>query len=106
LDAESEAAISKVDNSVVAVLALDARSQNLALGLDTSLWETRMSEAELYEEQWLLSYEANVHGWLPSQGGPDHVAADRNFAFLKNAGVHFYESLVPIGPPPAVWAGY
>jgi len=99
LQLEAVEAISKIDNSVVAILALDARSQNLAPNLDTSLWEPRMSLSELSEEQWLLSYEANVHGWLPTVGGGDHVAADPNFAFLKNAGVHFYESLVPIAMP-------
>jgi len=106
LEPAAVAAISKVDNSVVAILALDARSQNLAANLDTTLWEPRMCEAELSEEQWLLSYEANLHGWLPTVGGGDHVAADPNFAVLKNAGVHFYESLVPIAMPVIAWAGY
>ena len=56
-----------------------------------------MSTPELYEEQWLLAYEANVKGWLPSQGGPDHVAADNNFGFLKNSAVEFYVSTIPAG---------
>jgi hypothetical protein len=37
----------------------------------------------LYDEHWLLAYEANVKGWLPSVSGTDHVAADPNFGFLK-----------------------
>jgi hypothetical protein len=106
LEPQAVAAISKADNSVVAILALDAKDQLLAPNIDTTLWEARMCEPELREEQWLLSYEANIHGWLPSQGGGDHVAQDPNFAFLKNAGVHFYESLVPILMPVVAWAGY
>jgi hypothetical protein len=89
--------ISTIDNSIVAILALDARQHGLTPGLVTTLWETRMSTAELYEEQWLLAYEANVKGWLPSQGGGDHVMADNNFAFLKSSGVEFYVSAIPLG---------
>jgi hypothetical protein len=105
LEADSQAAISKVDNSVVAILALDARQQNLAPALDTALWDARQCEPELYEEQWLLSYEANVHGWLSPQGGIDHVSADANFGFLKAAGVHFYMSNIPMPIPPST-TGY
>ena len=102
LDPVSVAAISKVENSVVAILALDAEQQGLMLGhLDKALWEARMSEPELYDEQWLLSYEANVQGWLPSRGVADHVAADANFGFLKAAGVHFYTPAVVLGAIPA-----
>jgi hypothetical protein len=105
LQADCIAAISRVDNSVVALLALDAEQQGLAPGLDTSLWLARMGEPDLYDEQWLLSYEANMHGWLPSLGGSDHVSADPNFGFLKAAGVHFYASSIPIAMP-AMFAGY
>jgi hypothetical protein len=105
LEAECVAAISKVDNSVVAILALDAQQQGLTPGLDTTLWEAHMGEQDLYDEQWLLSYEANMHGWLPSLGAGDHVSADANFAFLKAEGVHFYVSSVPIMIPPLI-AGY
>ncbi len=105
LENAAQSAISKVDNSVVAILALDAKQQGLAAALDTALWEARMCEPELYEDQWLLSYEANMHAWLPSQGGGDHVSGEANFGFLKAAGVHFYESNVPIAMP-GVWAPY
>ena len=98
-------AISRVDNSVVAILALDAQQQGLAPRLDTILWEAHMGDSDLYDEQWLLSYEANVHGWLPSVGVADHVSADPNFGFLKAAGVHFYVSSIPIAIPQLL-AGY
>jgi hypothetical protein len=105
LETVAQAAVSKVDNSVVAILALDARQQGLARTLDTTVWEAHMCEPDLYEDQWLLCYEANVQGWLPSQGGGDHVSADPNFGFLKAAGVHFYTSNVAIAMR-GIWAAY
>jgi hypothetical protein len=103
LEASAVTAISNVDNSIVAILALDAAQQGVAPGLNTALWETRMSQSELYEEQWLLSYEANAQGWLPSAGGGDHVSSDGNFGFLKAAGVHFY---TPTATIPAFAGAY
>jgi hypothetical protein len=50
-----------------------------------------MSADALYDEHWLLAYEANVKGWLPSVSGTDHVAADPNFGFLKSRKVFFYD---------------
>jgi hypothetical protein len=87
-----------MENSVVAILALDAMASGLFAGggLDTSRWQARMTTSDLYEEQWLLAYEANVQGWLASVGQGDHVANDPNFAFLKNLGVRFY---TPVANP-------
>ncbi len=50
-----------------------------------------MSVDALYDEHWLLAYEAKVKGWLPSVSGTDHVAADPNFGFLKSRKVFFYD---------------
>jgi hypothetical protein len=84
-------AVSKLENSFVALLALDAERNGLIrAGLDTAKWEARMTSADLYDDQWLLSYEANVKAWLPSIGGADHVTADQRFAFLKRLGIEFY----------------
>jgi len=51
-----------------------------------------MRPEALYDEFWLLAYEANIKGWLPNVGGTDHVAADLNFGFLKAHDVHFYDT--------------
>jgi len=59
--------------------------------LDKTLWSSHMSVDALYDEHWLLAYEANVKGWLPSVSGTDHVAADPNFGFLKSRKVFFYD---------------
>jgi hypothetical protein len=100
IDAGVTAEISAVDNSVVAILALDANQRGLFGGhLNPGTWQARMDQRELHEQEWLLAYEANVQGWLPSVGGGDHVAADPGFRLLKNANVNFYRrSLSPFTP--------
>jgi hypothetical protein len=59
-----------------------------------------MTPEALYDEYWLLAYEANIKNWLPSVGGVDHVSADVNFGFLKANGVHFYDT--NLAAPPIV----
>ena len=113
-------AVSGCDDSVVALLALHCEAENLcAEALDKTLWSTYMTRRSLYEEQWLLCYEANVKGWLPSRGRTDHVGTDPNFGFLKRAGVSFYDTSRAVTParrvrrpilwpptPPPVPGGY
>lgn len=95
--------VSKCADPVVALLALDCERHGLvAKPLDKTLWAAQMTSAALYDEQWLLSYEANVKGWLPSVGATDHVDADTNFSFLKKSGVFFYDP--GRAAPPAVAA--
>jgi hypothetical protein len=57
------------DNSITGILSLDAHSRGLAPNLDITKFQTRMTQQDLREDQWLLSYEANVKNWLPSIGG-------------------------------------
>ena len=91
IEASVAAEISVVDNSMVAILALDANQCGLfGAHLNPSVWQARMDQGELHEQEWLLAYEANVQGWLPSLGGGDHVAADAAFRLLKAADVRFY----------------
>jgi hypothetical protein len=95
------AAISKCDDPVVALLALDCEARNLTnKPLDKTFWTAHMNAGALYDEYWLLAYEANIKAWLPNPGGIDFVAADPNFSLLKAAGVHFYESTINISASP------
>lgn len=99
IGAKAAAAISGMENSVVAILALDAHYRGLfgASALNAARWYGRMTPGDLYDEQWLLSYEANVQGWLPT--GQDHVSSDAYFGFLKAHGVRFYTpTSIPIVP--------
>ena len=99
-------AVSACDDPVVAILALHCEAEGRCDALlSKDVWAIHMTRAGLYGESWLLSYEANVHGWLPTQGGGDHVGADPNFSFLKSAGVQFYDPsrgipTSPGGAPP------
>jgi len=104
---EAAEAVSKVDNSLVALMALDAERNGLVPGgLDRAKWESRMTQGDLYDDQWLLSYEGNVKGWLPSMGVGDHVGTDQCFGYLKRLGVEFYEPVPAVaGQVPPVTGG-
>lgn len=84
-------AVSRMTDSVVALLALDAEQRGtITQGLDKSGWATVMTTADLRSENWLLSYEAGIKGWLPSVGAANHIAGDPAFQRLENAKVSFY----------------
>jgi len=93
LEVQASDVLSKSNDTVIALLALDALKRGLIpSGMNLTLWESFMTQNDLYEKQWLLSYEANKKGWLPSFGGStDHVMADTNFGFLKMNDVYFYD---------------
>lgn len=102
--------LSKMEDSVVALLSLHANSLSLLSGvLDTSFWETFMDADNLNKNMWLLSYEASVKGWLPSLGAVDHIASDPFFVTLRAANVAFYDmsklSFPAPYPPSAVVGG-
>jgi Reverse transcriptase (RNA-dependent DNA polymerase) len=93
VSADAVDCVSSCDDSVVALLALDCEQHGLmSKSLDKTHWASLMTVDSLYDENWLLAYEANVKGWLPSASGTDHVATDPNFGFLKAGGVQFYDS--------------
>jgi hypothetical protein len=112
IDSEAASAVSNMPDSIVALLALDAHDRGLVpTGLSLSHWRSYMDSEALYQEQWLLSYEANVQGWLPSAGGADHVDSDPNFGFLKKLDVRFYDKsrttadMVPTLVAPSAGSG-
>ena len=87
-------ALSGMGDDFVAILALEARArQRTPDTLDFTQWNSNMSTQDLYEEHWLLAYEANVRGFAPA--GNDYVQADAPFAELKQRNVSFFV------PPPA-----
>jgi hypothetical protein len=89
---EAASRVTECLDSAVALLALHCEAEGLVNGsLDHTTWSSYMNKKSLYEEHWLLSYEANVKGWLQSQGRGDHIASDPNFQFLKAKGVSFYD---------------
>jgi hypothetical protein len=95
-----------MEDSVIALLALDAEKRGLVpTGLDATLWESFMTERDLYERQWLLAYEAKVKNWLPPVNGVDYLAANATFGFLHSQGVEFYDSSRLVAYRPAATSG-
>lgn len=89
------------------LLLLDAQNKGLIpTGGNFASIESVMTTDDLYDEHWILAYEANIRGWLPSVGQGDHVARDDCFRVLKNGGISFYDSTfsdMVRFEPPAGW---
>lgn len=87
--------VASMNDSIVAILMLDAKAKGLvSSSIDFNHFQSYMTTTELYGDQWLLAYEANAKGWLPSPNNRDHVDQDTCFAFLKKEGVYFYDASV------------
>lgn len=94
LPIDSDTAKKAVDmqDSIVWLLLLHAFSKGLInSSVSFAVPKSKMKTSELFEEHWLLSYEANIKGWLSSVGSTDHVSASPVFQFLKSSGVSFYD---------------
>jgi len=92
LEEKSATTAAAMNDSIVAILTLDADKKGLVpSGVDYSNYKSFMTTENLYGEQWLLAYEANIKTWLPSVGTADHVNDDECFNFLKTNGVCFYD---------------
>ncbi len=80
--------IANVDDDIVALIALDLLDAGHLNTRNLGLWQGYMTAANLYEEHWLLAYEAREHGWL--LGKNDYIASDPFFSILQKNGVRFY----------------
>lgn len=90
-----------MNDSVVALLLLDAQDQGLTeRGVDRDAWSIWMSATELHGEQWLLSYEARRREWRGSAGGGNHIDADENWRWASVNNVEFYSPVVRPASPP------
>lgn len=87
---EISAELSTVTDCTVALVALDLFEQGLIKVLDKSKWEPMMRVEELYSNNWLLTYEAYIKGWLRSSDGSDYIANDPFFKLLRDNNVSFY----------------
>lgn len=85
-----------VDDDIVALVALDLIDLGYLRAAKPGLWRSFMTDSNLYDDHWLLAYEAHEHGWLPSKSDYDYVAADQFFSILQGHGVRFYgDNLAP-----------
>lgn len=99
LETSVGAQVSKIDDDVVALLALHARQAGLLDGVDVTLWSSFMVEEQLRGEHWLLAYEATTKRWLPSKNGTDYVGSDACFRWMRDNGVSFYDTATPLTVP-------
>ena len=91
LRATDLAPVTELESSVCALLTLDLRSRSLISGgIDTALWEQSMNDAGLTSSNWLLTYEAQIKGWLRAPA-PSFIDAHRWFSVLKRYNVSFYD---------------
>ena len=102
------AAVAGMEDDVVALLAIDANARGRfpKNSLDTSQWQTTATLPDaLYDEHWLLAYEANRHGWLSCPT----VKAHSFFGILESSKISFYDVSKKlsnfVGPAAAVPGG-
>ena len=86
--------LSKADDCVVALLALDAVSKSLLKLTNYQLktWRAHLNVDGLYGEHWLLAYEAQKKGWLKPKRGISKYDGDPFFTELAAHDVSFYET--------------
>ena len=82
--------IAKLDDDVVALVALDLNQLGLLDSSGFAKWRSYMTAANLYDSHWLIAYEAYEQGWLPSRNGSLYVGLDSFFSILSAHGVRFY----------------
>lgn len=91
LSSDAGRTLGRMDDDVVALLALEAESRQLLPGgaLDKAGWSTAVNQTDATTgEHWLLTYEAVRRGWLQSPA----LAADPTFSAMATAGVGFYDT--------------
>jgi Reverse transcriptase (RNA-dependent DNA polymerase) len=80
--------VAEVDDDIVAIVGLDLIHEGYMQASNDTLWKSHLTGPSLYEDHWLLAYEAHEQGWLRSRS--DYVAADPLFSILQRHGVRFY----------------
>lgn len=91
LDFDVTKALCRVKDPIVALICLDAHTSGfLHSNFDASLWESIMVAEELKGPFWMLAYEALFKGWLPSASTKNYLDTKKEFKFLKDNNVSFY----------------
>ncbi len=90
LPATLAARLSAVENPIIVLVTLDLHESGLLPGIDKTHWISLLTTDNLYNEHWLISYEAYRLGWLT--GPTDHVTVDPFFKLLKDNDVAFYKA--------------
>ena len=99
MDTNAAKAISSLEDDVVALLALHARSLKLLPDLDIGQWLNWMNVDELRGEHWLLAYEACEKGWLCSPSAGDYIDRDPHFGWMRRERISFYNENISVEVP-------
>ena len=90
IDDVAASAVAGMEDAFAALLLLHAQDSGLTYAnLPLRGWHTAMTTPGLRSNLWLLSYEANVKGWITTSN--DHVLHDNQFGILKHNNVYFYD---------------
>ncbi|MFA5295452.1 MAG: RNA-directed DNA polymerase [Methanoregulaceae archaeon] len=96
--------LSKIDNPIVVLLILDLRNKELISDeINDAVWKKFLVKEQLYDDHWLLAYEALKKEWLPVSD--DYIEDDPFFKELKENDVSFYDptiSEILTIPEPAI----
>jgi hypothetical protein len=86
--------IAKLDDDVVALVALDLHASGLLQATGFPKWRAFMTAGNLFDSHWLLAYEAFEQGWLIPRA--DYIATNEFFSILRQHAVRFYsDGLAP-----------
>jgi len=99
---EATKALTQVEDPIVALLTLFAKSKGLLHATASfTKWSEVMTTPGLCDSQWMLAYEAGVKGWLPSHNVADHIGEHPYFNWLRQSGVSFFDTnAVNVITPP------
>lgn len=92
LSPASWSAITKMDDSFVAVAACVANQRNLfADALVSPLWSSWLEEGCFDQAHWLFAYEAYRNGWLENSATTAKLETVAACKFMKESGVAFFD---------------
>jgi len=100
--------LSKLDNPIVVLLILDLREKDLISDkIKETNWKKFLVKEQLYDDHWLLAYEALKKEWLPASN--DYIEDDPFFKMLKDNDISFYNTTsaeILTGPEPTTYDSY
>ena len=82
--------VASIDDDLVALVALDLIEDGKLQAKKLGLWRGHANADSLYDDHWLLAYEAHEHSWLSTAKKSDYVATDPFFSLLQKHDVRFY----------------
>lgn len=97
ISAANVESVAAMDSSICALILLDLESAGaLPKATAPSRWRAFGTKDALWEEQWMLSYEAGVRGW--GSMSDMHIRADPHFDQLRMHQVRFYDTNASMSP--------